>query len=85
MKQKPLSQMTHDERHETRIERRLNTCIHHNGTINKTCDAGVEYSSIGKTVDLGYRGRPFVTPCHLVYDWGGQLLECESVCDKRRS
>lgn len=81
---KPLTHLTPAERHARRVERRLNTCIHHNGFINKICDAGVEYASVGETFNLGDMGRPFVAACFAVNEWGGQELECRFTCDKRQ-
>lgn len=79
----PLHQMTKAERHQKRIERRLNTCIHHNGTINEKCDAGIVYTTVGETVDLGRDGMPFVAACYRNYEWAGHRIECNFTCEKQ--
>jgi hypothetical protein len=69
-----------NEQREKRIQRRLNTCVHHNGYFHKVCDAGVLYESVGEQIDLGNLGRPFVAACIKNYEWNGQALECQHIC-----
>jgi hypothetical protein len=67
---------------EKRIQRRINTCIHHNGYFHRICNAGVAYESVGEHIDLGNLGTPFVAACMKNYEWNGQTLECRHTCDK---
>jgi hypothetical protein len=82
MNYKPMYEMTQAERHQERIRRRVNTCVHHNGYFHKVCNAGVEYKTVGETIDLGSDGRPFVAACMKDYEWAGHKLDCRFTCDK---